>query len=259
MLATLSSLPLNNEEDRKLIFRHGIMAFERMKLRGSTEDFSNNINDINKLLSLLADRDSLEAALYRDIVKSRLDAIQEFQGIHDTAAKERVLQKYLFNHLWLLDASWERATNSEIMERRLVENGILIKDLTEKEKKGRIDIAYRTNAGKHLIIELKRSNRKMKLLELIEQGNLYVDTLKKILNSMSESHPNIEVVFVLGTPIEEENSNPNRIKSAMESISPGSRITYYDTLIHGAQMSYKEYIQASKELDTMESILDQME
>jgi hypothetical protein len=76
---------------------------------------------------------------------------------------------------------------------------------------------------------------------------------------MSESHPNIEVVFVLGTPIEEENSNPNRIKSAMESISPGSRITYYDTLIHGAQMSYKEYIQASKELDTMESILDQME
>lgn len=27
------------------------------------------------------------------------------------------------------------------------------------------DIAYRTNAGKHIVVELKRAGRKMKLLE----------------------------------------------------------------------------------------------
>jgi len=62
-----------------------------------------------------------------------LDAIREFQAIVDEDAQERVLQKYLFYHLWLLDPAWERATESALMETRLIEEGILTEDLTEKE------------------------------------------------------------------------------------------------------------------------------
>lgn len=119
LIAKLSALPVDEEEDRKLMYRHGILAFERMKLRGSTEEFVTSIESADRLLAVLADRDSLEASLYRDIVKSRLDAIRDFQTIIDEDAKERVLQKYLFDHLWLLDPAWERATGSPIMESRL--------------------------------------------------------------------------------------------------------------------------------------------
>ena len=141
-----------------------------MRLRGSTEEFIAGVHDIDKLLSVLADRDALEASLYHDIVKSRLDAIKDFQGIVDEDTKERVLQEYLFDHLWLLDPAWERATDSEVMESRLIEEGVFTDDLPQKEKLGRVDIAYRTNAGKHVVVELKRAGRKMKLLELQEQG-----------------------------------------------------------------------------------------
>lgn len=258
LIAKLSALPVDEEEDRKLMYRHGILAFERMKLRGSTEEFVTSIESADRLLTVLADRDSLEASLYRDIVKSRLDAIRDFQTIIDEDAKERVLQKYLFDHLWLLDPAWERATGSPIMESRLTTEGVLIEDMTEKERLGRVDIAYRTNAGKHVIVELKKVGRKMGLLELVEQGQTYVDKLKKILREQNDVSPNIEVIFVLGKTVDEEASNPDRLKSSMTSISPGSRIVHYDTLIRGAQEAYSAYIDKSKSLDKLEKIVDRI-
>ena len=258
LIARLSALPIDEDDDRKLLYRHGILAFERMRLRGSTNEFVDNLENIDKLLKVLADRDALEAALYRDIVKSRLEAIHDFRGLVDANVIEKVLQKYLFDHLWLLDAAWERATGSELIESRLREVGVITDDLTEKEKLGRVDIAYRTNAGKHIIVELKRAGRLLKLLELLEQGQTYVDKLRKILLNQGDSSPDIEVVFVLGRPIQEQADNPQRLKASMAAVSPGSRITYYDTLIHGAQEAYSEYLQASEDLDRLESIVEKI-
>ena len=249
---------MDEDDDRKLLYRHGILAFERMRLRGSTNEFVDNLESIDKLLRVLADRDALEAALYRDIVKSRLEAVREFQGLVDTNVIEKVLQEYLFDHLWLLDAAWERATGSELIESRLREVGVITDDLTEKEKLGRVDIAYRTNAGKHIIVELKRAGRLCKLLELQGQGQTYVDKLRKILLNQGDSSPDIEVVFVLGRPIQEQADNPERLKNSMAAVSPGSRITHYDTLIRGAEEAYSEYLQASEDLDRLEGIVERI-
>ena len=258
LIAKLSALPMDKEDDRKLLYRHGILAFERMRLRGSAEELVANIEDVDKLLELLADRDDLEASMYRDIVKSRLEAIKEFQGVVDEGAKEKILQRYLFDHLWLLDPGWERATTSELMESRLTEIGVLTEDMTEKEKLGRVDIAYRTNAGKHIIVELKRGNRRMKLLDLQGQGQTYVDKLKKIMLEQGEQSPDIEVVFVLGRPVDEEKENPDRVKSSMAAVSPGSRIVHYDSLIKGARSAYSEFLEKSKELDRLEEIVNRI-
>lgn len=258
LIAKLSALPVDDEEDRKTLFKHGILAFERMKLRGSTEDFVSSVDSADKLLPLLADRDALEASLYRDIVLSRLEAIRAFQKIVDDDEKEKVLQKYLFDHLWLLDPSWDRVTGTEVMETRLLESGIIVEDLTEKEKLGRVDIKYRTAAGKHIIVELKKAKRKMELIELQRQGQTYVDKLKKILLAQNEMAQNIEVIFVIGKPVEEETSNPERLKSSMNAVSQGSRIVHYDTLIRSAQEAYSSYIDKSKELDKLESIVNRI-
>jgi hypothetical protein len=258
LIAKLSALPVDHDEDRKLMYKHGILAFERMKLRGSADDLVTNIHNIDKLLTLLADRDTLEASLYRDIVKSRLDAIKDFQSIVDEDAKEKILQKYLFDHLWILDPAWERATSSGVMETRLTTEGLFTPDMTEKERLGRVDIAYRTTAGKHLIVELKKVSRKMTLLELQEQGQTYVDKLRKILLAQGERTPNIEVIFILGKPVDEEGNNPDRLKASMSAISPGSRIVHYDSLIKGAQEAYSEYLEKSKELDKLEGIVDRI-
>lgn len=254
LIAKLSALPIEKDEDRRDLYRHGIYAFERMKLRGSTEELANHALDIEQLFHVLADRDALEASLYRDIVKSRLEAIRAFQKIVNDDAKERVLQQYLFRHLWLLDPAWDRATGTEVMESQLLEDAGVVNDLTEKEKLGRVDIKYQTTAGKHVVVELKKVGRRMKLLELQEQGSTYVDKIKKILKSKGEDSPNIEVVFVIGQPID-ETSNVDRVKASMEAISKGSRIVLYDQLIDGARRAYAEYLQQSYELDKLDKLV----
>src|SRR5690606_23430243 len=117
---------------------------------------------------------------------------------------------------------------------------------------------YRTNAGKHVIVELKKAGRKMGLLELVEQGQTYVDKLTKILREQNQTSPDIEVIFVLGRAVDEEASNPDRLKSSMASISPGSRIVHYDPLSRGAEEAYSVYIEQSKALEKLETIVDRI-
>jgi len=63
------------------------LAFERLKLRGSTDELVSNISNANKLLEILAD----QASLYRDIVNSHLEIIKMFQHLVDKNEKEKIL------------------------------------------------------------------------------------------------------------------------------------------------------------------------
>ena len=98
----------------------------------------------------------------------------------------------------------------------------------------------------------------MKLIELQYQGQIYVDKLKKILLAQGDNSPNIEVVFVIGKPVEEEKTNPERLKSSMGAISPGSRIIHYDTLINNAQEAYSDYIEKNKKIDNLEKMINKI-
>ncbi len=258
LMVRLGTLPLDDENDRKILYKHGILAFERMKLRGSTETLVENLSNTGKLLKILADRDVLEASYYRDIVKSRLDVIEVFQNLIDENVKEQRIQKYLFNNLWLLDPAWEAVTSSTRMESRLTQAKVIIDDPDEKNALARVDIAYRTIAGRHIIVELKRAHRKVKLLELLQQGQTYVDKLKRILLEEGEISPDIEVVFVLGKPLDEEKDNPGRLKASMEAVSPGSRVVHYQSLIKGAKNAYSEYLEKMEQLDKIQAIIDQL-
>jgi len=259
VIAKVGAVPVEDEGDRKELLRHAVFAFERLKLKGAADSLARALGGgVEDLLKLLADQDVLESSLYRDIVTSRLDTIRAFRGLVDENAKEKVLQEFLFKDLWLLDPSWERATGSEFMESRLRAEGVIVDDLTEKEKLGRVDIAYRTTAGKHVIVELKRAGRLMKLLELVEQGQKYVDAMTKILLAQDVVAPNIEVIFVVGRPLEEETTNPERVQSSMESVSPGSPIIHYDGLIQGALDSYAAYLEASDAADRIGQLAERL-
>jgi len=260
LVAKISSLTLEKKEDKTELLRHGILAFERMKLRGSTEELAHGVLDIEKLLVLLADRDSLEASLYRDIVKSRLEALKDFCKIVDDNDKEKVLQKYLFDHLWLLDPACERAAGSERIEQSLkTQFREFASDLNEDESKGRLDIRYKTSAGKHMIIELKRVKRIMRLPELQEQGQKYKSALQKCLESQGDKKPAIEIVFVLGKPVVESEEATLGRTYVEQTLAPlNARIVYYEEMIANAQKAYSEYLDQSKKMDTLDSILSSL-
>ena len=258
MLVQLSGLTVSDDTDRKGLYRHGILAFERIRLREKSRTLSEGICKPEKLLELLADKDSFESSLYSDIVSSRLSTINEFFGLIEEDKIEKVLQKYLFNHLWLLDPAWERASEVlPVMERRLIDSGIYVEDATEKEKLGRVDIAYRLISGKHVLIELKRASRVVSGGELFDQGSKYVSALKKVLAATdNDKNPSIEVIFVLGK--KPNVGDDQQIENLVKSISSGSTVVYYDSLVKSAQQAYASFLDAQREVDKIEQFLAQI-
>jgi len=120
LLGLIRGVELENEDERRDLYRSGLIAFERLRLR----EESHRLGDSQALtaavlLPLLSDLSTLEGSMYREIVKTRLDVIRRFEGMVDGNEKEKVLQEHLFDNLWLLDPGWERAAGSERIEKRL--------------------------------------------------------------------------------------------------------------------------------------------
>lgn len=259
MLGLIQGLELETEEQRLELYKSGILAFERMRMR-STGDAIAALSDFSavNLLPLLSDLASLEGTMYRDIVKQRLEVIDKFKLLVDIDEKEKILQQCLFDNMWLLDPGWERATGSAVIEQTLKkEYGEFAENLNDEESKGRLDIRYKTNAGQHIIVELKRARRKLKATELAEQGRKYNNALKKCLRKMNgpDYNPNVAVVFVVGSDLDEID-DLEYIERQMSSVN--GRVVYYQQLIESARNSYGDYMRSSEKLDKITGILNKL-
>lgn len=252
VMGTIQSLSIDDEAKRRELLRQGVLAFERLRLKESTDRLVQALErSPEEVLSIVGEQDDLEAALYFDIVRGRLQVISSFAGLVDANAKERVLQKFLFDHLWLLDPAWERAAGSERMEQRVhKEFESLDAGLTEEERKGRLDIKYRTMAGRHVIIELKRYSVVPSVYDLAKQGAKYVRATEKLLKEAGQIGP-VEMIFVIGSSVKEDDE---RSLKALDAV-PG-RIRTYEQLIQGALAEYSEFSEKRRALDSIEKLFE---
>lgn len=260
LLGLIRGIELDEEEDRKQLYRSGMLAFERLRLRAEAHLLAEGQQlTAAMLLPLLSDLSTLEGSLYREIVKARLDVIKEFENLVDLDEKEKVLQKHLFTHLWLLDPGWERAAGSERLEQILKkEYREFATDLSDAQSKGRVDIRYRTNGGEHIVVELKRAKRKLKVSELHEQGNKYRTALLKCLAKQGIKNPHISIVFVVGQPVVEEDDpgGAEMIEKTLGAIN--GRVVQYEELIAAARAQYDEYLKSSAKADKLDKILKKL-
>jgi hypothetical protein len=250
LLARIATMEIGvgSPEQAKLeLIRHSIFGFERLRLRGDAEELEKALGEgVESVLKLFADRESLESSMYRDIVANRLSVINDFESLVDEDQKEKVLQKHLFSNLWLLDPAWDRATEDTIMEERLK----LLKPFLEsddvKEKFGRVDIRYRTIAGKHIIVELKRASVSPSSGELLDQVMKYRDAYQE--KHSIPTGEKIEIVIVVGKDIPDA-------QVSISSVVPGSVVITYDELIAKAKHAYSTYLESTKELDFLDNVL----
>ncbi|MBZ6993151.1 ATP-binding protein, partial [Klebsiella pneumoniae] len=169
-----------------------------------------------------------------------LKVIEKFQKITDDNELERAVQMYLYDHLWLLDPSWERVTGSSVMEQTLTKE---LKQVNPDATSGaRIDIAFKTVSGKHIIIEMKRPKVQPDIMALVAQGNKYVQATTQWFNNNPKSCPggnipHIEVIFLLGTGYHAANQHFVN----MQLLSINGKVLTYSDLITQSKQAYSEY------------------
>ena len=141
------------------------------------------------------------------------------------------------------------------MESFLKEN---TRSLTKEEKKARIDIGYRTIAGKHVIIELKRASVSVPLDDLVKQVRKYRDGALKVLEKTNYKSWPIEIICLLGEPPPEYKdaigTGPKGVAAALKNVD--ARIVFYDQLLGSAQQAYAEFLQVHKRKDKLWGIFE---
>lgn len=256
-LGKINRVNIDDVNERKQLIKHAVLGFEFFRLHENLEALDQISDDnLTTALDLFVELDGLEANLYGQIVQQRIKVIQTLQEKVDENALEKAIQKYLFDHLWLLDPSWERAEGTEVMEKRVkaMFDGVTA-SLTDEERAGRLDIGYRKAAGEHVIIELKRPDRVVSRSEMLDQSEKYLSGMMRLLEAQGTPHEPIEIVFVLGKPPREW-SNPGGKDRVLEQLKTNSaRIVYYDELLANAEKSYRDYLSHRSVVDTLGQVI----
>ena len=243
-----------DEAHKQDLYANGILAFETQKLNYAIDRLERiDTANLDLFLEYLADVDAIEAARYFEIVQERLEVIDKFRRNVDEDVRERILQEYVFDHLWLFDPAWERATRYKHMEERL--QGIV--GGVASDTSVRLDIRYRRISGAHVIIELKRASRVLNKTDLEEQAKRYISALRKAIDrSPDEARYPIEAVCVVGS-LPREWNDPESRKKDEESLRAWSiRVMSYDELIDNARSAYSKFIEASDDVDRLRRLID---
>ncbi len=222
---------------RNALLKHGMLAFEHILHNDKLQELESiNEDNLESVIKLFSTLDEIEATWYYEITRGRLDMIEKLEQFVNDNALERIIQDHIYTHLWLLDPSWDRATEPVAMEENITKAFDKIsKSLTEEEKAGRIDLRYKKITGKHIIIELKRASVRPIVEDLQKQVRKYINALEK-QNRLTNDEGTIEAICLLGDFPRGWDEHSEKSMGAYNI-----RIVTYTKLLHDAKNSYKEY------------------
>ena len=141
MLGQIENLGLDNPSNKIDLYTYGMFAFQSLEARGKLDLLEDDHNDIETIITLFKDIDEIERAQYTDIVKKRLSVLNQFESYIDSNELEKIIQELLFDHLWLINPGWERATIADKEKERTVKLFLEEPSVVDEEvAKSRFDI-----------------------------------------------------------------------------------------------------------------------
>ena len=255
MLGKIGQLTLE-ENERIELYQYSVLAFESLMYKGRLSALENlSPQNIHEFTEIFAELDDIEASLYYQIVQERLEVIHTLRKQVTNNVVERVIQEHLYKHLWLLDPSWDRATETPLMEQNVrtafdpIDAG-----LSDDGKYGRFDIKYKMTSGKHVIIELKRADRELSQFELLEQVEKYGEALRKLVQAIGKNEP-VEIVCIVRKPLTQWENPEQQERSKQMLASQNIRVVLYQELIEDAYRSYRAFLDKHEEAGSVYELI----
>lgn len=258
LFGKINQLTVGDERERAELFAHAVLAFEVMRHKDNLDALDDlSVNEVQAIGKVFDEIEDLESVLYHRIVSQRLKVIEKLDEHIENDVLEKVLQKHVFDHLWLLDPSWERATD-RIMEERVAQSFAAITEkLSEEERNTRIDIRYKRITGAHVIVELKRHSVRTDSPTLLGQIMKYQNALRAYLHEMGLDEP-VECVCIVGRDLKDWSTAQEKKESDDMFAAKKARVVKYEHLLRNARESYREYLDHDGEVGRIREILDSL-
>lgn len=261
LFGKLNQLSIDSVEDKRTLLSYSVLAFENFRFKENLDALDRmSPENLQALAQIFANQDDIEASLYHQITKGRLAVINKLKDQVSNIDLEKEIQKHLYDHLWLLDTSWDRGSESPSMEESVARAwGKISAKLSDEERRGRVDIRYKNPAGKHVIIELKKADVVLKTYKVIEQVDKYRIALTKILQAAGRGNEPVEVVCLVGRALGDWTNPDEENKSRQSLAGKNIRVVMYQQLIEDAYMSYKAYLDKRAETGKVTKLIQSIE
>jgi len=249
-----------DKEHQQQLLKHGILAFETMRYSDTLDKLEEvDINQFEVFTEVFSEFDEIEKTLYYEITKGRVEIINKLKKHIDENALEKVLQEYLYDHLWLLDPAWDRISENPLIEESVHKAFDDISEkLTPEEQKGRMDIKYRKTSGKHIVIELKRASVSVDTDTLRIQVKKYMSGLEKQLENSGIKEP-IEAICIVGKKPKDWETAEKEERAKRSLSEDRIRIITYNQLIHDSYETYKAYVSASQKEGKIINLINKLD
>jgi hypothetical protein len=263
LLKSIEAVEVSNNESRNkdaraLLYRSAIVGFEKLRVRKNL-DALDKITDVfsPEFQALFSNIDDIEETYFRDISKQRLDVIEKFEGYVDSEALEKVVQDYLFDHLWLLDPTWDRISGTQQKEVTLTD--YLKKSCPDTEDGARLDVAYRLQSGRHVVVELKRPGLKTSWDKISSQCNRYRRSVTEFtsqhgtwIDGSGDGSAPVIIYFLMSDRSHIDNEEEKSLAAL------NVKIVTYKTMILSARAAYEEYFQSRAKVGQLQALLDKL-
>ena len=244
-----------NAAAQATLYRGAIVGFERLRLRNQLAKLDVLTDVLSpEFAAIFSGLDSLEETAFAEITQQRLKIIEKFASIaNKPATLEKVAQKYLFDHLWLLDPAWDRVTGRAEMEKTLTK---YIKKVVPDSSGARLDISYRASSGRHVVVELKKPSLvNLSFDKIFSQVSKYKKAVEKYYSTEEPGKPvpPLDIyVLIARTPAGFEEDDKRSLAAQ------SGRIITYGQLITDAKNAYQEYLDVKMKVGALEALLSKL-
>lgn len=253
--AVVNSNEAKNESAKSVLYRGAIVGFEKLRIKKQLD----RLDDVTDVLgaefaSIFASLDDVEETTYAEITRQRLAVIKKFADIvNNPNTLEKVAQEYLADHLWLLDPTWDRVSETAAMELDLTK---YLRNKFPDSVGARLDISYRKSTSRHVVVELKKpSLTSLDFFDLQKQVSKYRDAVSEYYTTKEPNQPNpVTEVYVLISKTPAGYSEAK--KRSMAEL--GGKIITYESLINDSKKAYEEYLAAKAKVGSLQELLDRL-
>ena len=262
LFGRINRYAIDDDRAKRRLFLGAIITFEALKFRNVVGVIDViNVNTLDYVGKIFRGLDRLELRSYYQITRQRLELIRKFRELVDEGAKEKVIQKHLFDHLRLLDPSWERATRTKRMQYSVSEVfGDIDAKLTDAQKTSRLDIKYMTTGNKHVIIELKRPGCSLNSDDIQRQITKYRGAVINTLKSRGRENEPVECICILDKHPKDWKDYPGAERESRGALEKFHiRIVTYDKLIRNAERMYGDYAENDENVTKMNRLIQEID
>lgn len=258
LFGSINNIYEDDEKKKREHFKQAVVAHQIFDARGRLRELEDlAAHDAETVLQAFSEFDQYEAALYYDVARVRVDVIRTLEErFLRKNSLESLIRDYLAKHLWLLDPSWDMATEPVETERTVKKYLDEAADsLPQAERDARFDIVYRKGTTRHIVVELKRYGRKVTVGELVDQIGKYSNALQSALTRVNEPYDAHEIVCLVG-PRQDFLATAEGRKRADQTLAPHSgRLMTYDEMLDRARNSYKDFLRTEEQRNSLVKLL----